>query len=444
MERIETESSQLELKLTLPSHDQILKTVCGFANQFGGKLIIGVANDGEIVGVKEKLAIDWLQYLDQLIIEGIAPLIVPKIYTNIVEGCLLVIIEVPRGSQKPYYIRNLGIHEGVYIRLGPTTHKAPLEYINELQWQSRGRSYDTTPLFQVDREELDEKRLTQFFERRSKSPVSVTGKLLESYQILLREQNVVSPSVGGLLLFSQDPQKFLPEAFAICTSFKALDMTHGAFRTRDIRGDLFEQIEGIMSFLTENLNTDSVLKSVRREDRLELPELALREAVVNALIHRSYAIQSPIKVAVFPNRVEIFSPGSFPGPINTKALEFGLSYVRNTLLTRIFRESGIAEKLGSGLRRIVETFKEAGLAPPQFIEGSGYVKVTLPRGRIELNPESLRLTQVLAENGTVSLEMIAKSLKLSTKTTLKLLNDLIEGGRVKREGKARATRYRLT
>ena len=112
---------------------------------------------------------------------------------------------------------------------------------------------------------------------------------------------------------------------------------------------------------------------------LEIPEEALREVVMNAIVHRNYTLQGPIKIAIYEDRLEIFSPGNFAGPLDTRHLEMGLTYIRNTIIARVMREAKYIEKLGSGFLILFTSYRERKLSRPQVIDGPGFIKCILPR-----------------------------------------------------------------
>ena len=438
-----SESNRLEFKKTIPQNGQILKSVCGFANQFGGELLIGVAADGEVVGVSEEESRRLLQFLDQLIVEGVFPPMVPQIYVRAFDEKLVVAIQVSPGSQKPYYVRNEGPDNGVYIRLGPTTHRASAEMIDLLRWQARGRTFDSMPCFQATGLQLQMASLKKFFANRPSTPTEPTEALLESYQILVREQGIVLPTYGGLLLFSETPQQYLPESFIICTHYKSRGERE-VLATKDCVGPLPQQRNDALDWVLSRLNRSFVIRGLQRTETLEIPLEALREAITNAIIHRNYGIHSTIKISIEADRIEIWSPGGFPGPLDPKQLEQGVACSRNPLISNIFREMGLAEKLGSGFPTIFSSYRKAGLAPPEVIEGTNCVKVILPRTALKTLPSDGPVHDVyrlLLNLGGVSAEELRTRLPISPTTLRRYLHQLIEQGLVERKGRGKATIY---
>ena len=380
MKYSENESSTLEFKRVLSKNDQIIKTVVAFCNQKGGRLIIGIDNDGTIVGLAEELITQTIEYLDKSIYEACIPPIIPAVYAQRIGEKVVLVIQVSAGMNKPYYIKSQGLEKGTYIRLGRSTMRANADIIQELQWQKQGRSYDTMPVYHASIDELDSEKFSQFLGRRKdgdkKSPeISVS---LQAYNLTAEEHAHRYPSIAGMLLFGKNPQRYLSEAFIICTHFEGIEGRE-AIATRDCVGTLFEQFESAYAFVIRQLEHSFTIKGPRRKETLEIPPEALREALLNAIVHRNYHINAPIKVAVFQNRIEIFSPGDFPGPLNVANLTMGNSYMRNLAIVTVFRQMGYIEKLGSGFITILSSYQREGLPKPQIIEGENYVKVILPR-----------------------------------------------------------------
>lgn len=441
----EKESVRLEFKITKPKKDQILKTVCGLANQFGGRLVIGVDDDGVITGVADAEAIELQQYLDQHIVQGVFPPVIPQVMAQRIDDKLVVIVEVAPGSQKPYYVRAEGPTNGVYIRLGASTHRAPPELIEDMRWQSRGRSWDTIPFFQASSHELSAQLLAQF--GRSKSIAGeVDETLLEHYQIVTREQNHICPSTGGLLLFAEQPQRYFADAFIICTHYKECQ-ERSVLAAADCTGPLMQQLDLALEFVQSRLYHQWHVSGKMRQERLEIPEVAIREAIINALMHRHYGLPSPIKIAIDRHVLEVWSPGAFACPLPASHYRSGITHARNPLIARVFRELKLAERLGSGLAIMLDSCEKAGLRTPDILEGPNWVKVTLFRGpATSADATESILDECLhgvAALGSASAEQVSKHLGISSSTARRRLNALIEQGRLIRQGQGPATRYTI-
>ena len=440
----EDESSMVEWKKEVPKNDQIIKTVIGFCNHYGGKIVIGVANTGEIVGIPQDDFQKALESLDKAIHEACYPPIIPRIYGHRFGEKTVLIIEVASGMSKPYYRKSEGIHQGTYMRLGRNTLRATPDMIEELRWQANGLNFETLPNYRATKEDLDEK-LIQFFldHRKNHAHAEMTDLVLRSYQLLVLEHSKLFPTQAALLLFGKQTQFFLSEAMIICSHFHGIS-GRDAIATVDCEGTLFSQFKQAFSFITSRLYRSFKIIGPQREEKLEIPEVAIREALLNAIIHRNYHIKAPIKIAIYDNRIEIFSPGSFPGPLDPCNLKAGITYLRNPIICKIFREAGYVEKLGTGLIAIFDSYQQYGLADPTVIDGENYVKTILPRvpKKEEKKPKEDELTRLFSLSQEISLADVQHILGLSRGTASRKMNRWIKLGKVERIGKTRSVRFK--
>lgn len=443
----EKESSTLELKLELPKNNQITKTIIAFANQFGGRLMIGIADNGSVVGIEPNRADELTESLFKLIYDNSAPPILPSIYSLRFEDKLVLVIEVSQGMNKPYFVKSEGLTNGTYIRLGSMTIKATAEIINELQQQSRGISFDVLPVYNATLTDLDLQSIEAFLKARKNGARTkkVTNDLLRSYHLITEEHSKSYPTVAGILLFGKKPQQFLPQAFTICTQFSGHIGREGIIATRDCEGTLFSQFESAYEWLWDTLSKSSTFKGLKRKDALEIPEEAIREALLNSLLHRNWRIQGPNRIGVYPTRIEFFSPGVFPGPLRIGQLELGMTHSRNHAITKIFREAGYIESLGSGFPTIFNTFRKAGLEKPQVMEGVEFVKCILPRSRLREtgNPLYDMILSLFAAKDTITKREVIKAANLSPATATRLLTHLTKEKKLRRHGTGPKTYYTL-
>ncbi len=447
------ESSTLEFKKEVPHNDHVIRTIVGFCNQKAGELIIGVDNRGIIHGIPEEKITAILEHLDKLIYASTTPTIIPRIYYQRIGDKLLLIIKISEGMSKPYYITKEGIEKGTYIRLGRTTMQAKPETIEELKWQTRPRtlSYDSMPVYHAKLDDLDTEKFREFLSLRRFAPKEIItiDKLLRSYNLIVDEHGYQYPTVAGILLFGKDPQRFFPEAYIISTEFKGI-AGREALSTINCVGTLFDQYYKAYSFVTERLSHSFTIKGRRRKEMLEVPEVALRETIVNAIIHRNYHINAPTKIALYDNRIEVFSPGDFPGQLPQENLRSGISYIRNYAITKVFHEIGYSEKLGSGLNALFESYEERGLEEPHIIEGANYVKYILPRPSTKvrateatLDDESRRILKLLKTTTDVRMSDIIEQLQIQRSTAGRRIAQLVKEGLIQKIGKGKGTRYRL-
>ncbi len=443
----EKESATLEFKSEIPTKQQIIKTIIGFCNLFGGKLILGIGDDGTIIGVPEDTLDEVISALNKSIYESCTPHILPMIHSQRIQDKVVVMIEVSAGMNKPYFLTSLGLEEGCFVRVGIQTVKANPSMIKELQWQALGKEPDEMPIYSATEEIIDANLFESFLAGRGITATKWREHAFH-YGLLVEEHKRTFPSYAGLLLFGKTPQRFLSEAFIICTHFSGISGRE-ALATFDASGTLFTQHNEAMAFVTSRLYNSYKIKGVGpREETLEIPPEAIREVILNALVHRDYYIRGPSRIFIYDDRIEVFSPGNFPGPLKADQLEMGFTYVRNAVIGRVFREAKLIEKLGSGLRILFTSFRERGLPTPQIIEGNGFVKAILPRpgtkriSHKKIDPfiELNRLFHIADE---ISVGDIMKELEVSKATATRVVSSLLEEGKVLRIGKGSSTRYTL-
>ena len=442
------ESSILEFKREVPQKKQILlKTVIGFSNIYGGQIIIGVDDDGEVIGVPEESVEQLQDDLYRSIYDVVAPSIFPSIVTKRMGDSLVIIIDITEGIKKPYHFHSKRISEGTYVRLGAHTVLATPDIIHQLQWQSQRKFLDEMPVYGASEKDIDKKAFKVFLEKRKQGHSKIdVDDLLFHYEILVKEQGRVYPSVGGVLLFGKNPSQFFSESFVICSHVEGTT-GRDVIATRDAVGSLFQQYKDSIAFITSRLNTSFTITGTgAREEKLEIPPEAIREIVLNAIVHRNYQLNSPSKITIYDDRVEIFSPGNFPGPLVADKVNMGVTYIRNKVITRIFREVGLIERLGSGFITLFESYAEQKLPTPVILEGAGFIKCILPRKPSRISPVgdmySDKIASLLSMKDAIKLRDVMAYLKLSRASAGRLLTTLVKGGHLQRIGKGRATHYK--
>lgn len=441
----ELESHTLEFKVTLPKNDQIIKTVIGFCNQAGGRLILGIDNDGKIVGIEEDEAMQLMESLEHTIYQATTPPILPKIFLQRIGDKLILVLKVSSGMNKPYYKKSEGLERGTYVRVGRSTLRATADMIEELRWQGRGLSFDVMPIYQATVTDLDSNKILKFLETRTKEKqISITEEILKAYKLTAEEHAHIYPSVCGLLLFGKKVDYWFSEAMIICTHFSGVSGRE-AIATRDCVGTLFEQFLNAYEFVLSQINKSFSIREPKREEKFEIPEVAIRELLLNALIHRNYHLRAPIKVSIYQNRIEIFSPGGFPTPFTS--MKLGLTDVRNMAICRIFRESGYIEKLGTGILTAFEAYEKWGLPEPTIIDGENFVKCILPRGvhgSVQVSDNLQLILRLFTTADELTVSDLIETLHMPRATATRRLNELVKNGALIKMGKGKGTKYKKT
>jgi ATP-dependent DNA helicase RecG len=369
------ESKTLEFKQQLPKGQQIAKTLIAFANGSGGKLIVGVTDDRQLVGIQDDI-FELQDKITSMIYELCTPQLAAQIYIENIDGVELLVVEVARGSLFPYYLKSVGREQGTYIRLGASNRVASSEHIQQLELQRLNISFDALANYQYPLEKLDLTVLEAAFKAADKT---LTLEKMLNLKLLVEEQGQRYASHGLLILLGQ-----YEHVMTQCARFKGTNMSVFLDR-KEYTGDLFSQIEQAEIFIKNHLSLRAEIRGLKRYDYLEIPENAIREALVNAYVHRDYSnFGRNIKVAVYDDLVNIVSPGGLPNGLTEADLLQGRSEIRNRVLARVFRELGYIEHWGSGLQRIKQMCEAENLPTPEFLETNDFFDVKLYRPVIEL------------------------------------------------------------
>ena len=374
------EGKTLEFKRDSSSSKPLLKTLVAFANTAGGRLIIGVTDDRQILGVEAPL--DEEERICSLIADSIAPRLVPNVEMVTVEGKTLLMVEVFLSGTRPHYFKAEGIETGVYVRLGSTNRQADAQLIVELQRGVAGISFDALPMPELDMEALDLSAIRSDFA--DKIP---DERMLQSLKVLVRDQDRLVPSQGGILLYGKERRFYFDDAWIQCGRFIGNDKGD-IFDHIDIYDPLPKAVESIMLFLKKHAMRGADFSEMRRKDRWSIPINILREVVINALVHADYSHRgTPIRIAFYDNRIEVESPGLLLPGLTVEDMKQGISQIRNPVIARVFRELDLIEQWGSGIPGIFREARANNLPEPIIEELAGRVRFTV------LLPEILPLSR---------------------------------------------------
>jgi len=346
------ESRRLEFKETFPKGDKVAQTAAAFANGAGGRIVFGVKDSPrQIIGIPEDQLFKTEQRITSCIFDLCAPSIVPEIYFQSVENKSLLVVEIYPGAQKPYGIKKSGRPKEVYIRVGASNRKASAETIEALERQRRKVSFDALTAYGCPAEDVDLSHLKKAFKAQTGRNIGKTQ--LINMGLFQKEQGRQCPTNAALLL-SESPalKKFFPYAKIECARFKGTDRRIFLDQAT-IEGPIHENVEPCIAFIKKNIALGATIGEIYRKDRWEYPLEAIREALINAVIHRDYAILgSDIKVAIYDDMLEITSPGPLPDALSVEELGTGRSEIRNRVLAPIFKDLKLIEAWGSGIRKM--------------------------------------------------------------------------------------------
>jgi len=348
------ENLHTDFKAKVDSDLELAKDLVCFANTDGGDLIFGVSDDRRIVGVPDAEAL--CLRVDDVAFQRCEPPItaVPEVLSSQADGEQrhVVVVRIPKGDQRPYRTA-AGQY---YVRGGVRCRQASREELLRLFQASRSLYYDESPVGRASLADLDRDAVEAYLEQTGQGELrGEVDQLLRNWR-LCDEQR---PTVAGLLLFGRDPQLHLPHAQVNAARFPGTDDSEEPLDRKDMKGRLLDVIDQARRFLSLHLATPHRIEGFKPEPRPELPDEALREALVNAVAHRDYTVQGPIRLFVFRDRVEVRTPGRAPNTVDEGAMRAGVHVVRNPVIYARLSDAGPVTRAGTGIRRIARLVREA-------------------------------------------------------------------------------------
>ncbi|HEX2910556.1 MAG TPA: ATP-binding protein [Chloroflexia bacterium] len=391
------ETSTLELKVALPRTAELAERLAGLANAQGGYLILGVADLSlEVVGVDDvKGAVDGLLRAARTVVPALrfSPP-EPEIYN--LEGKKVVVARVLPSAGPIYQASGV-----CWVRRG--THTVPLN-VDEIVTTAHDRGlvrWELLPVKGATLEDLDMGRVETFLERRASARLRETSHRFRDLNRMLAALNCATeidgeivPTYAGLLFFGLNPQLHIPQSEVFCVLWRDKLGVEGYIDRKSMFGTLQELIDSCILFLDSNIRVGGRVVGWKRADYPDYAIEALREALVNALVHRDYSRYGErVRIFFYPDRIEIHSPGLLLPGITIEQMEQGevISKLRNPTLADLLREvPGYMEQLGSGVRFMINETKRLGLPSPHFREMNEFVVIfNKTAGPIkEANPKS--------------------------------------------------------
>ena len=426
------ENERVEFKRSADSR-ALAETICAFLNTNGGIVLIGVDDNGKIVSVDPKKAQERIS----VALGSIYPY--PKVDTETLKlGDKSVVIVHVKRSEKIHSYRNL-----VYVRVGASNRPLSMEELLEKASEAIIIRFDELPS-NAPLEAIDRDIVLEFLKKREKiRGVKVKGTIeenLELLRIVTTKNNTKVPTNAGVLFFSRSSQKWIPQAKVHLIWFRDEEMS-SYVDSRFFDGPIWKIIDDIEAYFYKNLKRiGGELIGWKRTEIVEYPIRALREAVTNALVHRNYFDPSEVKIFVYPSRIVIRNPGSFPPGVTP---ENPIHKPRNPLIAQYMYDIGYIEKYGYGIKMMKKECERHPLVKLKFNIRPYVTEVIFEKTIKEKIIDELdrKIIQLLREHGELSSGELATMLSKSKPTIIKHIKKLIGLGIVIEKGKGPARRY---
>jgi len=441
----ERESESIEWKEGFG--DRVIETAGAFANTKGGNIFIGVTNEGKIRGIT--LGKETLQQWANQIAQKAKPHIVLDIDKYEISekvGKAVAVIKIQESLQKP-----ISVGDKYYKRVDNSNRPMTQQEIAQM-WHST--PWDVLPINgDISLKGLDAITVERFTRRAVKK-----GRLPHEYiddemQTVLERLHLIADGRmlnGALLLFGKNPNQYFPN---FITRIQRLKTEDEIIDDKWIAGNLFEQCEGSVAVLKQNIRVGAKIEGMEREDIYEYPIPAIREALLNALAHRDYFKEAEfIHIKVYDDRIRIYSPGGLPSGITIEDLkkEHG-PHPRNPRIAKIFYLAGYVEESGTGTIRMINRMQEAGLPEPKFEEREGGFSVYFYKDiynieslqRMGLTERQIKAVLHAKEKGSIANKEYRELTGLSDEGALRDLRDLLKRNILESQGRGRTVRYVL-
>ena len=419
------EGYNLEFKVSYSS--KIDKEICAFANANGGKILLGVAKNHEIKGINitDKLKSQ---------IQNLARNLDPSLTIDILEIDNILIIDVPEGVNKPYFYGGKSA-----VRIGANAQKMSKNEIRRFFQEEGLVLFDEKANIEFDLiEDFNDKNFNFFLEKAKITPILEKQAILENLY-LLKDTYLKN---AGILLFCNEITKFFLQATITCvlyqskTKYKILDK-------KEFDEDIYSNFTNAIIYLQSKLNTEFIIKSGIREEKLELPEEALREALLNSIAHRNYFVSGAnIMLEIYSDRVEITNPGGLVKALSKEDLG-KRSLSRNNLLFGLMQRMGLVEKVGSGIIRMQNAMKNYALDEPRFYRNDNWFTIIFDRppewwsmkwAEKKLTKTEIEIITEIKKDPKVSMRILSTILKVNQSVIRKNIKNLKNKKVLKRIG----------
>lgn len=431
------ESETVELKAIVV--EDVKKEIIAFANCEGGKLYIGVQDDGTVLGLDDPDGAA-LQ-ISNMVRDAIKPDLTMFLHYETLEedGKKIVAVVVQQGTERPYYIAKKGLRpEGVYVRQGyssvPATNTAIRRMIKETDGDrfEEMRSLEQNLTFEAAEKEFSERKV-----RFGQAQMKTLG---------IMSQDGVYTNLG-LLLSDQCVHTIKAAVFE--------GTNQNQFKDRkEFSGSLFRQMDEVYDFIDFRNQTHSSFEKLHRIDQRDYPEVAVREALLNLLVHREYSFRASTFISIYTDRIEFTSIGGLVNGITLNDVKMGISVCRNMKLANVFYRLELIEAYGTGILKIMDAYAGTSMVP-QIETSDNAFKIILPnlnsrsekkepeKVRPKNNESDEKVLTLVVEQGSVTRKEIEKLLGIGQTTCGRLLKRMIENGQIVQEGKGKNTHYRL-
>jgi len=348
------EDSEHQFKRNINNSDALAIEIIAFSNSLGGKIFIGVNDDGSVAGLTADDVHRINLMLSNAASQNVKPAVNPLTRITMIDNQRIMIIDVPKGINKPYQDKN-GV---IWVKSGADKRKATArEEIQRLFQDSGSVHADASPIHNSTVNDIDQNVFNRFFkEEFEESPEDQGIPLIN----ILENMNLAKNgelNLAGMLLFGKNNKFKLPVFLVKCVCYPGKDVHEKEYlESQDNTGTLSEVFQQTNAFMNRNIRSLQGEQGVNSIGVKEIPKIVFEELITNALIHRNYFISAPIRIFIFSDRIEIISPGHLPNNLTIDNIKSGNSNIRNPVLTSFATKLLPYRGLGNGIRRALKAY----------------------------------------------------------------------------------------
>lgn len=408
------------------------KTVAAFANTYGGTILVGIDDEGNIVGIPCKSEMQKIS--DSF--PSVNPVPEVKVSTVKIEEKVVVVLQVKKGVHL-YSFKNI-----VYIRVGRNNRPLSIQEVVEKAGESLRLFFDellsTAPISVLNKNLIHAYLEMRETTRGIKKPAKLDDKLLLQLRILGRKNKKTAVTNGGLLFFAREPVINISRVHIVHFSDNQMQRYTDQ---RIFEGSLWEMANKVELYLRNTLGrVGGYHAGFKRVERFEYPIDALREAVLNAIVHRNYFDSGDVKIFIMPDSIIIKNPGAFPPGVTPKIPEHR---PRNPLLAQYFYDVGLIEKYGSGIQKMKAICRQNSIMLDFELHQTS-TTVIFKKRKSEFVPDKTDgiILDKLKNTSCGSRELVELT-SLTRQAVIKRLNKLLRAGLIERQGSGAAVRYCL-
>jgi ATP-dependent DNA helicase RecG len=345
------ETSFVQFKESIKDADSLEAEIVAFANASGGSIVIGIADNGTIKGLTKEDKEKYVQLNSNISSQRINPPISTLVNAFLIEEKLVLIIEVPEGESKPYFTKN-GVAWG---KVGADKRKLGREELRRLFQASQDFYPDEMIVTQSSFDDVNLAYFSNYYFKLRGETMAASGfepKVLLNRMGIMQGEHL---NLAGLLFFGENPTQIKPTLQVKAVSFVGNDLAGTQYRDSvNIEGNIEIQYRLCMDFCKRNLRYVQNGQGFNSVGQLEISLVALEEALSNAFFHRDYTKNSPIRILLFDDRLEIISPGALPNHLSIEQIQYGDTVIRNPRMASFGAKILPYRGLGSGISRILK------------------------------------------------------------------------------------------